>query len=98
MSKKKFDNVVVTLQTNKVGFEKVFSELTLLFSKDYIKIAKDFLQTHSLAIALGFSLISFGLILVNILFLPLLVFGLVKIFDFYKFYLIKKDFEENGIF
>ncbi|MFA6064851.1 MAG: hypothetical protein WCW44_02365 [archaeon] len=98
MSKKKFDNIVLPLQSNNFVGQEFLTKLSLLFSGDYTKKAKDFLLAYSFAIYLMFSLVSFVLILINVLFFPLLVLGLVKVFDSYKFYLIKKDFEENGIF
>ncbi len=99
MSKKKFDNVVLTPQTNKFGVEVFVNEINLLFSKDYVNKSKEVFEKHALAIYFAIAVTSVVLMLVvNLLFVVLLVVGLVKMFDSYKFYLIKKDFDENGIF
>jgi len=98
MSKKKFDNVVLTPQTNNSFESQLVNELSSVFAVDFSK-SKEVLLSNSLAIYFSLTVVSIALvILVNVLFFPLLVFGVVKVFDSYKFYLIKKDFEENGIF
>jgi len=99
MSKKKFDNVVVTIKENTFYDFPLVNVLNSIFAVDYYSSVKELLLTHSLAIYFSLTILSIVLtVFANLLFFPLAIFGLIKMFDSYKFYLIKKDFEENGIF